>query len=332
MDLSSLPAILNHQPVYRLKQVKQAVLADLIDDWRQATALPQQLRSELQLKCSLAIKAKILTSTKPETVKALITLDDSLQIESVLLRHKDGRNTVCVSSQVGCPLACVFCATGQLGFKRNLTVWEIVEQVVFWARYLQSQKAKVTNVVFMGMGEPLLNYDQVLGAIRTLNDHDGFNLGARNFSLSTAGIIPGIKKLAQEKLQLNLALSLHAADEILRSRLMPVNKQYPLAKVMSAIADYVKRTNRRVMFEYLLLRDVNDSEEQARQLAALVKQPLYFVNLILYNPTGQWQPSTTERVKAFKNILLRQGVKVTERYRFGQEIKAACGQLAGKRL
>ncbi len=216
-----------------------------------------------------------------------------------------------------------------MGFKRNLEVFEIVEQVIFFARYLKKKTEKITNVVFMGMGEPFLNYENVISAIKILNDKEGFNLGARKFSISTVGITEGIEKLAEEKLQINLAISLHASSNKLRSELIPATKKYPIEKILKSVDDYIKKTKKRVMFEYLMIKNLNDSDESGKELAFLMKKPLYFVNLISYNPTGDFQPSSKERIKSFKNILEKKGVLVTERYRFGREIKAACGQLAG---
>ena len=215
-----------------------------------------------------------------------------------------------------------------MGLKRSLETWEIVAQVLFFARYLKKNKERVTNVVFMGMGEPFLNYQNVIESIKILNDKDGFNLGARHFSISTVGIVEGIKKLANEKLQINLAVSLHAPDNELRSELMPINKEYPIQKVLNAVDDYIKKTRRRVMFEYVMIKDLNDSIEHAKALARLIKKPLCFVNLISYNPTGTLKSSSSLRIKKFKEILEKRGVVVTQRYRFGQDIKGACGQLA----
>ncbi len=329
--------LFNKEPRYRLGQAKKALFQDLIQNWQEATALPLKLREELNKKCPIEISAEIFVSKDGGTVKALFILKDNLKIEAVLMRHKDKRNTVCVSSQVGCPLDCVFCATGKLGFKRNLDAGEIVGQVLFFARYLKKAGEKVTNVVFMGMGEPFLNYDNVLGAIKVLNDKEGFSLGARHFSISTAGIVEGIEKLAEEELQINLAISFHAADDKLRSKLMPVNKKYPINEILSAVDGYIKKTRRRVMFEYIMIKDLNDSDGQAKTLANLMRKPLYFVNLISYNftrrslgeggPTGIFKPSVPERIKKFKEILEREGVAVTQRHRFGEDVDAACGQL-----
>ncbi len=182
----------------------------------------------------------------------------------------------------------------------------------------------------MGMGEPFLNYDNVLGAIRILNDKEGFNLGTRHFSISTCGIIEGIQRLADEKLEINLAISLHAPNDELRTKLMPINKKYPIAQILKTVDEYVSATRRRVMFEYIMIKDINDSDDNARQLAALMNRPLSFVNLISYNPSGVFKPSSAQRIKKFKEILERNEVVVTERFRFGQDIKAACGQLAAE--
>jgi 23S rRNA (adenine2503-C2)-methyltransferase len=330
MDLTKLNDILKNEPAYRLKQAKKAIFQDLIESWSKAKTLPQNLREVLDKKCSLKINVQASVSVDEKTIKALITLEDGLKIETVLMRHANGRNTVCVSSQVGCPLGCSFCATGKLGFKRNLEVFEIVEQVLFFSRYLKTKAAKVGSIVFMGMGEPFLNYDNVLGAIRILNDKEGFNLGARHFSISTVGIIEGIERLSEESLQVNLAISLHAPDDKLRSEIMPINRKYPIKEVLTAIDKYIKTTKSRVMIEYVMINGVNDSEECAEKLAKLAKRPLVFVNLISYNPTGIFEPSSSGRIKKFKEVLEKRGVAVTQRYKFGGNIKAACGQLAGE--
>lgn len=327
MDFAKLEDFLATEPRYRIMQVKTALFGQLVENWQDFKFLPLALRNKLNKKFPLLIKAEIFFSKAKDVAKARLVLDDGLKIETVLMRHKDNRNTVCVSSQVGCLLNCRFCATGKMGFKRNLTTSEIINQVLFFARSLAKEKAKITNLVFMGMGEPFLNYENVISAIRILNDKDGFNLGARHISISTAGVIEGIKKLFNEKLQVNLAISLHAPNDQLRSELIPLNKKYPLEALFKAVDDYLKKTNRRVMFEYLLLKDVNDSDQCAERLAKLMKKPLYLLNLIRYNPTGDFQPSTPERIKEFKNILDKHGVKYTQRYSFGQDIKAACGQL-----
>lgn len=331
MNLDNLNKILENEPKYRLKQVKEAVFKKFIDDWNKASFLPLLLREKLNKECPLSIKAESLISKTKDTIKSRIELKDSLKIESVLMRHIDGRNTVCVSTQVGCPLACQFCATGKMGFKRNLEAMEIIEQVLFFERYLKKGGKKVTNVTYMGMGEPFLNYDNVLKSIRILNDKEGMNIGARNISVSTAGIIEGIEKFAKEGLQVNLAISLHAPDDQLRAKLMPIDKKYPLEKVLDAVDLYIKKTKRQVMFEYILLKDVNDTDFCAKELARIMAKPLYYVNLILYNPTGEFDPSNSQRVASFKKILKSKKVVFSQRFRFGQDIKAACGQFATKK-
>ena len=331
MDLVQVEKALKKEPRYRLNQVNKLLFQNLIEDWSNATVLPLPLREKLEKECPLEIKAESFISKDKKSVKAIISLKDDLKIESVLIRHKDKRNTVCVSSQVGCPLKCTFCATGKMGFKRNLEVSEIVEQVLFFARYLKKTKEKVVNIVFMGMGEPFLNYDNVLEAIRVLNNKQRFNLGARHFSISTIGIVPGIEKLAEEGMEINLAVSLHASDNELRSMIIPINEKYPLSKVLEAVDEYIKKTRRRVMFEYIMIKDVNDSNENARKLAKIAKKRLCFVNLIPYNPIdGDFKPSPPERINMFKEILEKRGVDITQRYRFGEDIKAACGQLASE--
>lgn len=330
MNIDNLKAVLAEEPKYRFVQAEKAVFNDLASDWSEATALPQALRERLAEECPLAIEAEE-TRAADGSRKALIMLEDGLTVETVLLSHRDGRQTVCVSSQVGCPLGCLFCATGQGGFRRNLSSGEIVAQVLYFARQLKRQGKQVTNVVFMGMGEPLLNYDNVLAAIRTLNRHDGFNLGARRISLSTAGIPKGIRQLAREGLEVNLALSLHAPTNDLRSQLMPISKNYSLSQVMKALEDYIEATNRRVMFEYVMIKDINDKPEHAKALVRLLSGWLGFVNLINYNQTDLFDPSTPERIKRFKEVLEQGKIAVVQRHSFGQGIDAACGQLARKR-
>ncbi|MDD4901278.1 MAG: 23S rRNA (adenine(2503)-C(2))-methyltransferase RlmN [Patescibacteria group bacterium] len=333
MNLEKLENILSDEPKFRLKQAKRAVFVDLIDDWSQATVLPAALREKLNQACPLRIKAEVLKGRPADVSKALIHLDDGLKIESVLMRHAGGRSTVCLSSQVGCALGCLFCATGRMGFKRNLTPEEIVGQVLLWARRLKKEKQKVSNLVFMGMGEPFLNYENVMGAIRIFNSQDGFNIGARHISLSTVGVKDGIKKIAAEPLQLNLALSLHAPNDAVRAKLIPYDNAYPIGNLLQDANYYLAQTKRRLMIEYLLIDGLNDSPEQALELAGLLKQinpPLFFVNLIAYNPTADFQPPSTRKIFEFKKILRDQKIDVTERYRFGQDIKAACGQLAGR--
>jgi 23S rRNA (adenine2503-C2)-methyltransferase len=368
MNLEKLESILSQQPKFRLKQARQAIFVDLISNWNQATNFPLELREKLNQDCQLEIEAETLISRQGNSVKALISLEDGLQIETVLLEHGAGRNTVCLSSQVGCALGCLFCATGKVGFKRNLTDAEIVEQAVYFARLLKKEGRqiypvksplkrgaeqfnrvnpvksseagppeaefnRVNNLVFMGMGEPFLNYENVMDAIKILNNKDGLNIGARHISISTIGVTNGIKKLASQSIQVNLAISLHAPNDDLRAKIIPANKKYSLDAIIEELNNYLKQTGRRVMIEYLMIDKFNDSKEQALELALLLRKidrPLFFVNLIAYNSTADFKPSPTKKIFEFKKILREQKIDVTERFRFGQDIKAACGQLAGK--
>ncbi|MFH1037791.1 MAG: 23S rRNA (adenine(2503)-C(2))-methyltransferase RlmN [PVC group bacterium] len=333
LDLEKLEHILKEHPPYRQRQAKEAVFRHLDSSWKEATALPKDLREVLERECPLVIDSALTEAADRKTLKGAIRLADDETIETVLMRHRGDRNTVCVSTQAGCGLACDFCLTGDRGFVRNLTAGEIAGQVVLFARYLKPADQRVNNVVFMGMGEPFLNYDAVLAAIRILNNRDGLNIGARKISISTVGVVEGIDRLAGGTLQVNLSLSLHAPDDALRGRLMPINKTYPIGDILRATARYIDRTGRRVMIEYLLLGGVNDSPDDAQKLASLLKRHLdrlFFVNLIAYNPTGKYSPSPARAAGEFARALERDGIRATRRYRFGREIKAACGQLAGE--
>jgi 23S rRNA (adenine2503-C2)-methyltransferase len=336
LDLENLENLIKNEKPYkpfRLKQVEKAVYKDLIDDWQDATYLPAKLREKLNREIPLSIDLiKVISQDKnlhdKNTVKAVIKLNDGLTIETVLMRHLGNRNTVCVSSQVGCPLNCIFCRTGKIGYERNLTAIEIVEQVLFFARYLKkSNVVRVTNVVFMGMGEPFLNYDNVMKAIRLLNEKNKFNIGARKISISTCGIPEKIKKLADENLQINLAISLSAPNDELRSKIMPVNIKYPIRLLLDAVKEYIVKTNRKVMFEYVLINNLNDSLYLAMELSILLKDILCFINIIPFNGRGNFSPPPAIKIKKFKNVLEKAGLTVTERYRFGRDISAACGQL-----
>lgn len=336
MDISKLEEILKDESKYRLKQANEAIFKNFISDWSEATFFTKELREKLNKECPLEIKADILVSKKEDSIKAKITLKDNLQVETVLMRHKDNRNTVCVSSQVGCPLGCLFCATGKMGLKRSLTFNEIIEQVIFFNRYLKKENKNVTNVTFMGMGEPFLNYDNVLSAIKIFNDAKYFNIGVRSISISTAGIIEGINKLSNESLHVNLAISLHAPNDELRKKLMPINKKYPLQEILKAVDKYIEKTKRKVMFEYILIKNINDSDNNAKELAKIMNKKLYFVNLILYNETASvnvkankvevFKASEPKRVESFRAILEKLNIRYTQRYKFGDDINAACGQ------
>jgi 23S rRNA (adenine2503-C2)-methyltransferase len=276
-----------------------------------------------------------LESTDGETIKTLFSLGDGRQVEAVLMRYAK-RRTLCISTQAGCAMGCVFCATGQMGFKRQLSNGEIIEQVLYYARQLALQNEQVTNVVVMGMGEPFHNYDATMNAIRRLNDPQGFNLGTRRFTISTVGLIPGIRRFTSEHSQINLAISLHAAEDNLRSQLLPINKRYPLDDLFSACLEYVQQTHRRISFEWALIQGVNDTEEQAHLLAQRLilfrihGATLCHVNMIPLNPTQKYagHASTHQNALTFQSILEKSGIPCTIRLRRGIDIQAGCGQLA----
>jgi 23S rRNA (adenine2503-C2)-methyltransferase len=334
MDLEHINFLLRDEKPFRSKQVEEAIYKNHIRSWSEATALPALLRHKLEEEIPLVFKCETIKSFSSDSVKAVLGLNDGLKVETVLLRHGGTkvRNTVCVSSQAGCRMNCIFCRTAKIPFKRNLSFNEIVEQVLFFVYYLSDFSQKVTNVVFMGMGEPLLNYENVIQAIRIINDKQKLNIGSRKISISTCGIPDMIEKLAEEKFQLNLAISLNAPENNLRSQLMPVNEKYPLKKLFQSISKYLDKTGRRVMFEYVLLKGINDDTLTAEELCRLLKKELpngglYFVNLIPFNGTGKLVAPGAKTIKEFKNILEREGISVTQRYRFGDDISGACGQL-----
>jgi 23S rRNA (adenine2503-C2)-methyltransferase len=265
------------------------------------------------------------TLTDPDgSAKYLFELGDGERIETVLL-PEDERKTLCVSTQVGCPMGCAFCATGRIPFRRNLTAGEIVDQV----NTVEEQAGRITNIVYMGMGEPLLNYDAVLTSIRILNHSAGKNVGIRHITISTCGIAPAIRQLAQEEIQPRLAISLSAPTDSLRSKLMPVSHKYPLAELLEAVRFYQAETGQRVTFEYVLIDKVNDSVTHARMLVKLLRGLMYNVNLIEHNPFSgcEFTASGRDRIQRFASALKEAGVETTIRFRMGRRIKAACGQL-----
>jgi 23S rRNA (adenine2503-C2)-methyltransferase len=328
MDISNVSKIIEKEPRYRADQIKRTLFVDLSEDWDTATGLPKILREKLKKECPLDIDSEVFPDKDGKTMKVLIRLVDGKKIETVLMRHNDGRNTVCVSCQVGCPMACTFCATGKMSLLRSLESSEIVEQVLFFSRYLKKENKRVSGVVFMGMGEPFSNYDNVLDSIRVMNDHDGLNIGARHISISTCGVIDGIKRLAMEPFQVNLAISLHASDDKTRRLIMPVARTHTIRELFSAVDEYILATNRKVMFEYLMIGQLNDTNQHAEDLAKLMKGRLCMINIIEYNPTGVFKPPTKERMQYFKKILEEAKIDVTIRYRHGVDVKGGCGQLA----
>ena len=322
----------HNQPDYRLNQIKTGLYQKYINRPDAFTNLPLEFRNDLGNFVDFSHLTPVISlqSNDGETRKTLFSLPDGNTIETVLMGYKT-RQTVCISSQAECAMGCIFCATGQIGFGRNLSCGEIIEQVIYYARLLSSNNEKISNVVIMGMGEPFHNYDATILAIDLMNQPDGMNIGARRFTISTVGIIPMIRRFTKENRQVNLAVSLHAADDGLRSKLIPINKKYPLDELMIACKDYVEVTHRRISFEWALIRDVNDSPEQARLLAKRVHNLLCHVNIIPLNPTTKYsgRSTTQNRAKDFQAILAQHGIPCTIRLRRGIDIQAGCGQLAG---
>ncbi len=332
LDRSTLQSLLKNwgKPSYRARQLWEWLYVHLADSFDQMTNLPLSLRERLAKKTTIGAPqvADTAQSADGETRKDLLRLADGETVEAVLMRY-ERRRTACISTQAGCALGCPFCATGQMGFRRNLTGGEIVAQALHFARELQAQNERLTNVVLMGMGEPLANYDASLAAIRRLIDPQGFKLGQRHITLSTVGLAPGIERLAGEGLQITLAISLHAATDKLRAQLVPVNRRYGLDALFKACHHYVERTRRRVSFEWALIAGVNDSPEQAQALADRLKGLLAHVNLIPLNPSPTYagRRSSDERIAAFIAVLKRRRVPYSVRVRRGVEIQAGCGQL-----
>lgn len=320
-----------NEPTYRLTQLMKGLYQHYYADADQFTVFPLELREKLRqnFKFHSLKESQSIYSTDRNTQKVLFRLEDEGAIETVLMRYDD-RNTLCISSQAGCAMGCDFCATGQMGFKRHLTAGEIIEQVVFFNRQLAEEQEVLTNVVFMGMGEPFHNYQAVMEAVQRLTHDQGMNMGARRMTVSTVGVIPGIERFTAENTQVNLAVSLHATDNDLRSSMMPINDKYPVEDLMEACANYVDQTNRRITFEWALINQVNDSEGQARRLADLLQGMLAHVNLIPLNPTARYpgEPTAEDRARKFQQTLRSRGVPCTIRLRRGIEIQAGCGQLA----
>jgi 23S rRNA (adenine2503-C2)-methyltransferase len=320
-----LTLVLEGEPAYRVRQVWDG-LHTRVQRPEDMTDLPATLRATLAAALPPALQGVSRQSADDgETTKWLWALGDGAQVETVLMRYAD-RVTVCVSTQAGCAMACQFCATGQAGFQRQLTQGEIVEQVAVAMR--EARPRRVSNIVFMGMGEPLANYDRVWGAVERL--HGDMGLSARHLTLSTVGIVPGIRRLAAESLPVNLAVSLHAANDVLRDELVPINRRYPLAMLAEACADYVAASGRRLSIEWAMIDEVNDRESDATELAAFARPLGAHVNLIPLNPTPGYPVvgSSRERVRQFRDHLTVLGVNATIRVTRGAEIDAACGQLA----
>ena len=332
LDRAALADLLAGEPRYRIDQVWDGLHRQLAAP-AELTALPKALRARLddELPPALAPVAESV-SAGGETVKWLFALDGGARVETVLMHYRD-RTTVCVSTQAGCAMGCGFCATGQAGFERHLGIGEIVEQVVRAARRARDDGRRLGNVVFMGMGEPLANYDRVWPAVERI--HGDLGLSARHLTLSTVGLVPGIRRLAAEDLPVNLAVSLHAANDALRDELVPINRRYPLTVLLAACAEYLRAKGRRLSFEWALIDGTNDRRSDATELAELARSlPLpAHVNLIPLNPTPGYPTRGTPRdgVRRFRQWLDDEGVNATVRRNRGTDIDAACGQLAASR-
>ncbi len=331
-----LPELVEHfkswgEPPYRAKQVWQGLYQQHYRSPEEFTNLSKPLRHRLAgaFDFNGLEPARALDSRDGQTRKTLFRLSGGHLIEAVLMRY-DRRRTLCISTQAGCAMGCVFCATGQMGFKRHLSSGEIVTQVMYYARMLRDEGLSVTNIVVMGMGEPFHNYENTLKAIDRLNDADGFNFGARRFTISTVGLVPMIRRFADEKRQVNLAISLHAADDALRLSMLPVNRKYPIDEVLEACRYYVEKTGRRITFEWALIQGMNDTPAQAQLLARRLHGLLCHVNAIPLNPTRGFsgKPTTHEGGQQFKAVLEAAGIPCTVRLRRGIDIQAGCGQLA----
>lgn len=310
---------------YRAKQIF-AWLYRGVNTFDEMTDLSKDLIEKLKANYTLeCIFIDDFQKSKDGTVKYLFRLVDGHKVESVLMKYKFGYS-VCVSNQIGCKMGCTFCASAKIGFVRNLTPGEIVGQIL---KIQEHSGEKVSNIVFMGIGEPFDNYDNVLKAIRLLNDPKALNIGARHMSVSTCGLVDGINKFADEKIQCNLCISLHSSRDEVRTEMMPINKRYSIAEVLNACREYIKKTNRRITFEYALVNSVNDNREDAIHLARLLHGILCHVNLIPVNKIkdGKYEKSSVEKMMKFRDTLNEKGIVATIRRELGSDISAACGQL-----
>lgn len=316
---------------YRADQIWKGLYRNFWESPNQFIILPSHIRELLHYRFTFSHLSleKQLYSDDDEALKCLFRLPDGNAIESVLMTYKR-RRTICISTQSGCGMGCIFCATGKMGFRRNLSVGEIIEQVLSFSKILQSKNQKITNIVIMGMGEPFQNYEAVMEAINRLNDPEGFNFGERRFTVSTVGIIPAIQRFADDRRQVNLAVSLHAADNELRTTLMPINRKYPMHDLLDMCKYYVSKTRRRISFEWALIENVNDNLGQARLLSKLLKGLLCHVNVIPLNPIIEYygKPTSLRQARIFQKELVESGIPCTIRLGRGIDIGAGCGQLA----
>jgi 23S rRNA (adenine2503-C2)-methyltransferase len=322
-------------PGYRARQIWGWGYRHLVADYAEMSNIPAALRAALatEVPISLLEPVRTVATDDGETIKTLYRTGDNQVLETVLMLYPN-RATVCVSCQVGCGVGCAFCATGLMGLARNLGAGEMVAQVVGAAREARRHGRYLTNIVMMGMGEPLQNYAETIKFINIVHDPNGLDIGARRITVSTSGIVPKIDALAAEPLQLNLAVSLHAPHDELRSRLVPINRRYPIATLMAAVDRYIAKTRRRVSFEYALMRGINDSEQTARDLAELLRGRLCHINIIPLNPVDvlPYERPDPEGIERFAQILRVASIPTTVRYSRGIDIDAACGQLRAKEL
>lgn len=322
------------EPSYRYGQIVQAIFKEGKETFADILTLPKPLRDAVSAQFTLTtLTQKAVVRSKDENcTKFLFLCPDGQMIESVLMEFEDGRYSACISSQVGCALKCAFCATGDFGFRRNLTSLEILEQVWHLQKDLVKRGQRLSNLVFMGMGEPFLNYDEVMRAIAMINHPDMIGLGMRHITISTSGIVPRIYDMAKDLPQANLAVSLHAPTQQLREQIMPIAKKYNIDELFTAIDQYIETTHRRVTYEYLLINGLNDTSELAHTLGKRIKGQLCHVNLIPWNQTNHptFKPSERSQVFKFARILEEYDVPVTIRVTIGADIDAACGQLANK--
>jgi 23S rRNA (adenine2503-C2)-methyltransferase len=320
-------------PAYRARQIWGWAYRQLVPDYAAMRNIPAALREALAAAAPVPLLSPVrtLTADDGETIKSLYRTADGELLETVLMLYPD-RATVCVSCQVGCAVGCAFCATGLMGLARNLSAGEMVAQVVGAAREARARGRDLKNIVMMGMGEPLQNYAETMKFIQIVHDPAGLDIGARRITVSTSGIVPRIDALAAEPLQLNLAVSLHAPNDELRSRLVPINRRYPIATLLAAVERYTERTGRRVSFEYALMRGINDSDATAHELAALLRGRLCHVNIIPLNPVDvlPYERPDAAGIERFAGILRAAGIPTTVRYSRGLDIDAACGQLRAK--
>jgi 23S rRNA (adenine2503-C2)-methyltransferase len=319
-----------NEKLFRAVQIYEWLYKKFVSSYDEMITVPKPLRNKIENLIPFTTLTPQIDQISSDkwTRKILFNLPDNSQVETVLMGYNE-RRTVCVSTQAGCALGCTFCATGQAGLQRNISAGEIIEQIFFFDRILRKKNDRVTNLVFMGMGEPFANYEEVMKAIEILTDADGYNFGARRITISTVGLVPQIENFTDENSQVNLAVSLHAATDELRNTMLPVNKKYPLKILIPACREYTDKTNRRISFEWALINNVNDTESQARELVKLIKGMLCHVNLIPLNPTHDFNGSESvrDRIIKFRNILERNGIPNTLRLRRGIDINAGCGQL-----